>query len=347
MTAEVLVKLAAIMATVALGWLAARFGLLGPLGQGSGGAADDDLRSDRSTPAARGTGPSRIDPAQVLSNAAFYLFVPALLFRTVVRQDLSALPGRTLAAYFVPAALLALVVYLAYRRRAHTHAAAPATRAVAAVYGNAVQMGIPLVAALYGEAGLALHIALVSVHGLVLLTLMTVLVESDLARQNHAATRWDTLRVTARNTLVHPVVLPIVLGLLWNFTGLGLHPVLDQTLQGLSSAVVPLCLVLTGVSLATYGVRDGLRGAVGVAALKLLALPAAVLAVAHGLLGLQGTPLAVLVLMAALPVGNNALIFAQRYGTLQAEATVAIVVSTLAFVATGAMWLAVLGWLAS
>lgn len=345
MTAEVLVKLAAIMATVALGWLAARFGLLGPLGQGSGGAADDDLRPDRSAAHTQGTGPSRIDPAQVLSNAAFYLFVPALLFRTMVRQDLSALPGRTLAAYFVPAALLALAVYLVYRRRAHTHAAAPATRAVSAVYGNAVQMGIPLVAALYGEAGLALHIALVSVHGLVLLTLMTVLVESDLARQNHTATRWDTLRVTARNTLVHPVVLPIVLGLLWNFTGLGLHPVLDQTLLGLGSAVVPLCLVLTGVSLATYGVRDGLRGAIGVAALKLLALPALVLAVAHGLMGLSGTPLAVLVLMAALPVGNNALIFAQRYGTLQAEATVAIVLSTVAFLATGTLWLAVLGWL--
>jgi malonate transporter and related proteins len=348
MTAEVLVKLAAILATVALGWLAARLGLLGPLGQGSGGTADDDLRNERSAAPGAGAGPARIDPAQVLSNAAFYLFVPALLFRTMVRQDLSALPGRTLAAYFVPAVLFGLVVYLVYRRRAQAqaHAAAPATRAVSTVYGNAVQMGIPLVAALYGEAGLALHIALVSVHGLVLLTLMTVLVESDLARLNHAATRWDTLRVTARNTLVHPVVLPIVLGLLWNFTGLGLHPVLDQTLQGLGSAVVPLCLVLTGVSLATYGVRSGLRGAVGVAALKLLVLPAVVLAVAHGLLGLTGTPLAVLVLMAALPVGNNALIFAQRYGTLQAEATVAIVVSTLAFVATGALWLAVLGWLA-
>jgi len=49
--------------------------------------------------------------------------------------------------------------------------------------------------------------------------------------------------------------------------------------------------------------------------------------------------------MAALPVGNNALIFAQRYGTLQAEATVAIVVSTVAFLATGTLWLAVLGWL--
>ena len=33
--------------------------------------------------------------------------------------------------------------------------------------------------------------------------------------------------------------------------------------------------------------------------------------------------------MAALPVGSNALIFSQRYGTLQAETSAAIVFSTL------------------
>ena len=43
-----------------------------------------------------------------------------------------------------------------------------------------------------------------------------------------------------------------------------------------------------------------------------------------------------------LPVGSNALIFAQRYETLQAEATAAIVVSTLAFALTAPLWLAVL-----
>ena len=57
--------------------------------------------------------------------------------------------------------------------------------------------------------------------------------------------------------------------------------------------------------------------------LKLLALPALVLAVAHWGFGLSGLPLSVLVMMAALPVGSNALIFAQRYQTLQAEATAA------------------------
>ena len=320
MTLAVFYKLLAIVFTAALGWVAARRGLLGRLGMGS-------------------------DPALVISNTAFYLFVPALLFRTMVRQDLSALPWRMLAAYFVPALAYTFAVYLWHRRAGLASAAAPATRTVAAVYGNAVQLGIPLAAALFGEDGLALHIALVSVHGLVLLTLLTVLVEADLARHDHSATRWDTLRSTVRNTLIHPVVAPILLGLGWNLTGLGLHPVVDQTLQLLGSAVVPVCLVLIGVSLATYGVRGGLRGAVGVSVLKLLVLPALVLAAAYGVFGLRGTPLSVLVMMAALPVGSNALIFAQRYVTLQAEATVAIVVSTVAFMASAALWLALLGWI--
>jgi predicted permease len=47
-------------------------------------------------------------------------------------------------------------------------------------------------------------------------------------------------------------------------------------------------------------------------------------------------------MMSALPVGSNALIFAQRYGALQAEATAAIVLSTVAFAATAGLWLAVL-----
>jgi len=51
------------------------------------------------------------------------------------------------------------------------------------------------------------------------------------------------------------------------------------------------------------------------------------------------------VMMAALPVGSNALIFAQRYRTLEAETTAATVFSTLAFVVTAPLWLALLAWL--
>ena len=113
-------------------------------------------------------------------------------------------------------------------------------------------------------------------------------------------------------------------------------------LATLAQAVVPLCLVLIGMSLAYYGVKGAARGAVVISVLKLAVLPALVLATAHWGFGLTGLPLAVVVVMAALPVGSNALIFSQRYAALEAEATAAIVFSTVAFVATASVWLAVL-----
>jgi predicted permease len=78
--------------------------------------------------------------------------------------------------------------------------------------------------------------------------------------------------------------------------------------------------------------------------LKLAVLPATVLVAAHWGFGLAGVPLAVAVMMAALPVGSNALIFAQRYETLEAQATASIVLSTLAFSGTAWLWLGVLAW---
>ena len=332
MTLLVLYKLLAIVATIGLGWLALQRGWLAP------GNTSPEVAT------------------QVLGNATMVLFVPALLFRTIVRQDLAALPWRILAAYFVPALAYMLVVYAWHRFRSPRHhkhrvcnhprpaGAEPATRAIAVTYGNAVQLGIPMAAALFGEAGLALHIALVSLHGLVLLTVLTVLAEADLARGNEAASRWVTLRVTVRNTLMHPVVLPVLAGLLWNFTGLGLHPVVDQALLTLGQAAVPMALVLIGASLATHGVRGHLRNAWGMVALKLLVMPAVVLLVAHQVFGLRGMPLSVLVMMAALPAGTNAVIFAGRYQTLLPEVSVAVVMATFAFVATAGLWLVVLGW---
>jgi len=77
-------------------------------------------------------------------------------------------------------------------------------------------------------------------------------------------------------------------------------------------------------------------------AAKLVVQPLAVLLFARYALGLRGVPLAIVVMMAAAPVGSNALIFAQRYQTLPGEVSTAIVLSTLAFVATAPLWIAAL-----
>ena len=327
MTVLVFYKLLAIIATVALGYVAGRMRWLETGAQGS-------------------------DPPRVLGNAAYFFFIPALLFRTSVRLDLQAMPWHTVAAFFVPVMGMMFAVYVWQRssgQAARHGAAAPSVRAISASFGNSVQVGIPLAAALFGEAGLAIHIALVSLHAILLLTVLTVLVELDLARaraqQEDAPSLLASLRQTLRNTIVHPVVLPVLAGLLWNLTGWGLHPAVDEALAVLAAAVVPVCLALIGLNLAYVGLKGSVRGAVVISMFKLLVLPAGVLAVAHWGFGLTGLPLSVVVVMAALPVGSNALIFSQRYDTLEAEATAATVISTLAFTVTAALWLGVLAWL--
>jgi len=94
-------------------------------------------------------------------------------------------------------------------------------------------------------------------------------------------------------------------------------------------------------------VRGAAKGAIVLSVLKLLVLPAVVLAIGHWGMGLDGLALAVVVMAASLPVGSNALIFSQRYETLEAEATAAIVFSTFAFVLTAPFWLTVLSYLMS
>lgn len=335
MTLAVLYKLLAIFFTVTLGWFAGRMRWLG---QAVGGT----------------------DPGRMLGNAAYFIFVPALLFRTTARLDVAAMPWATVAAFFVPALAMLLAVYALARWRgrsavtaggdldaAERAAAAPAARAIAVIFGNSVQVGIPVAAALFGERGLGLHIALVSLHALVLLSVLTLLAELDLAhvRARHAggAGLWRTLSGTVRNTVIHPVVLPVLAGLVWNATGWPLPGALDETLQLLGTAVAPLCLVLIGVSLAYTSVAGAIGSAVAITLLKLLALPALVLGVAHWGFGLAGLPLQVTVMMAALPTGSNALIFAQRYRSHEAEATTAIVLSTFGFVASAPLWLALSG----
>lgn len=320
MTLSLLYKLLAIVGVVGLGWLVGR---------------------------ARWLGPVEADPARVLSNVAFYLFAPALLFRTTARLDLGSLPWGMLVAFFVPVLGVLLVVYLWQRWRLPASGlpvAAPAVRAITATFGNSVQIGIPLAAALFGEAGLGLHLTLVSVHALVLLTVLTALVELDLARDSHGQDLLRTLRSTLRNTVVHPVVLPVLAGLGWNALGWPLPEPVDEILQVLGSAVVPLCLTLIGMSLAYLGLPRPLHTALGMSVLKLLVLPSVVWLVARWGFGLQGVPLGVVVILACLPAGSNALLFSQRYRALEAETTAAVVLSTLAVVLVVPLWMAVLSW---
>ncbi len=72
--------------------------------------------------------------------------------------------------------------------------------------------------------------------------------------------------------ITNPVVAGILLGTGFGFTGVPLPRMLSETLGLMSQAAVPLSLIVLGMGLAEYGVSEGWRESVALAALKLAGL---------------------------------------------------------------------------
>lgn len=299
MTPVVLTALLPVVALIGAGWLLARIGWIGA------------------------------GVTKPLSTLAFMVLTPVLLFRTMSRVDVAHLDVTPALAYIGALGLTfgAMLLWRGLNRTA-------AVLALAVTYSNAVMIGIPLIGLAWGEAGLVTLLTLIPVHSLVLLTTATVVLEFALAREQAgvapgAARRpWQVGLRAAGSALLHPVPLPIIVGLLFAQTGLLLPSWLDQVMRWIGNAFGPLALLLVGFALASSSVGSQLRHALLLCSVKNLVMP--LLCVVLGrLLGMQGVPFAVLVVTAALPIGANVFLFSQRYGVAQELVTASVALSTV------------------
>ncbi|MEQ1660536.1 MAG: AEC family transporter [Hylemonella sp.] len=266
----------------------------------------------------------RAESVKDLSNLVFLVLTPALMFRTMGKVDVKQLELLPLATYFVAVFILFGVNLLCQglNRRA-------AVLALASTFSNTVMIGIAFIGLAYGEAGLVVLLALLSLHAVVLLTAGTVILELAVAREAAVAeprAMWRTVLSAVRNAVIHPVPLPIIAGLLFAQTGWAIPEVVDRPLQWLGNAFGPLALLLVGVTLAGTTVGPHLRGALNLTLVKNLLMPALVAGLGL-LMGLSGLPLVVMIVTAALPMGANVFLFSQRYAVAEELVTASVIVS--------------------
>lgn len=273
-----------------------------------------------------------IKPASVkdLVDLVFLLLSPALLFRTMAQVRLEQLDFAPVAAYFVAVAVIfgGTLLVAGFHRRG-------VVMALAGTFSNTVMIGIALVNLMFGAQGLVIMLTLVSVHALVLLTAATLVLELAVQREQSVAAAtggsfrgWlSTLLRVFKSTVLHPVPLPIIVGLLYAQLGWGIAPVIDKPLGLLAQSFAPMALVLVGITLAHTAVGPQWRGALGLAGVKNLLHPLLVWLLCL-LLGVQGLPMTVMVVAAALPIGSNVFLFSQRYGVAQELITASVFVST-------------------
>ena len=277
--------------------------------------------------------------AQELSRLAFSVFGPALLFRTMCHVDSATLVLQPLAVYLLSAMGLYWAMWWCWGRNL-----AAAMWAMATMFSNTVALGIPLVGYVYGPPGLVVLFTLISVHSLVLVTMITVHLEWHRA-QTHipqsgvaaSAALWPTLILALRQSIFHPVPLPILLGLAFSQTGLIIPEALDRPLQWLGAAFGPMALLLVGINLAQVWRASASandkpqpwRKPIELTVLKNMVFPLCVGLVGWAV-GLQGVPWAVMVLAAALPVGANVFLVSQRYALEREAITLGMSISTVA-----------------
>ncbi|MGX7708049.1 AEC family transporter [Methylobacterium sp. Gmos1] len=265
-----------------------------------------------------------------LTSLIFWILLPSLLFLSIVG---SRTPPRldVIVLYFAVALPLFAVSVLGGIALMRMTVAQAALFGLNAAFGNTVLLGIPIVGAIWGAAGLAILLSIIAAHSLLLLPAATVLVELD--RGEHRRSLVRTVRDTVVGSLKNPIISSIMAATAWNWTGLPVPEALRRILELLAQAAPALALISLGASLPVLR-----RGNVGPPVFAAVAIKLAVMPLCMGLAVAAASvpqPAAIImVVTAALPTGANAFLLAHRSGAMMEVSAATVVVATVVSVAT-------------
>ena len=273
-----------------------------------------------------------------LNKFVFALAAPALLFRNVALTEFPTVIPWGLWGSYYGAMLATMAISMAVARLALSKQT-PSERVIfgfGSSFSNTVMLGIPIILTAFGPAaGLPLFLVL-AFHGLLIFTV--ALIGLELTANPSLSVR-GFLPKLARAMSGQQVILGLLGGVIWNFTGLGLAPPVDRFLDLLGGAAIPVALVAVGGKLAHIAWHDSLGSAVFISIFKLGVHPLLVFCAAHYLFALEPVFTATITLLAAMPTGVFTAVFATEYKTAEADASSTIVVSTLLGAVTIAFWL--------
>jgi predicted permease len=276
----------------------------------------------------------------LLSEFAFKILIPALLFRAMATMAPPAQPPWLLAGAYISGVVIiwivATIAALVLLRR--PAADAPAI-AFASVFGNGLLLGIPVILSAFGPDA-ATPIAILLVCDTTFLWLLGTL-HMELTLRGVGGSLGQLSR-TMFDLLRNPIIAPVIIGTLWRWAGLGLPSTFDKLLTLLGSAAIPVSLTALGMTLARYKLSGQATTLVLIVVLKLIAFPAVVLWLGLYVFGLTPLWAGTLAIFTSMPVGANAFIFASRYDRAVGSASAAVAVSVLLSVLTVTAMLALL-----
>ncbi|MFQ0995253.1 AEC family transporter [Gilliamella sp. BG2] len=195
--------------------------------------------------------------------------------------------------------------------------------AMGGIYTNTVFVGIPIIKMLLGEKAIPIVAIIVIFNALILWTLATVSIEFVQMGKFSGRSFIKALKNVSKN----PIIIGIFTGIVVNYIGLPMPKFINQSTKMVSDMTAPLSLIVLGMGLAEYKIRDKLLITTSICILKLAALPI-VTYIMGKLLGLPTLELQVVVLLSSVSIAINCYMMARQFEVLQGPIASSLLIST-------------------
>ena len=253
--------------------------------------------------------------SQTLSQLAIYILSPALIIDSLYRTTLSA---QSTVGLIVGFAITSLLLYLMVWGLGKILKLTPLIQkslVASTLFPNTGNLGLPLITFALGAAGLE--------RAVVYLIASSILISGV----GPALITGGGIGFGLRYSLKLPLFWAILAGLILRLLSVKLPLGLDQGIQQLGMAAIPVALIILGTQLASTRFSVGIYEACA-AAMRLLGAPLIAYAVGQ-VLRLEQLDMQVLVLQSAMPTAVNSVVLVTEFGGDAPRVARTVVVSTL------------------
>lgn len=266
--------------------------------------------------------------------------IPCLLFRAISTIDLSTgFDPRLLASFYGSAAACFIIGLIGARLLFKREWEDCVVIGFAALFSNAMLLGLPITDRAYGPDNLVGNYAIIAFHAPFCYALGITTMEF---MRHRGKSGRAILAAVVKSVFRNALIVGILLGFWFNLTGWRVPALVDDALEMIVRAALPGALFALGGVLVRYRPEGDLRAIAFVCAISLIVHPVLVYSVGSAV-GLPEDLFRSAVLTAAMAPGFNAYIFSNVYGRAKRVAASSVLIATASSAFSVWGWLLILG----
>ncbi|WP_334322288.1 AEC family transporter [Gilliamella apicola] len=259
-----------------------------------------------------------------LTKFTFYIAFPIMLFQIMSHfSEQSEIDIKLLLVFFGGSFIVFAIGCLIASKIFKLNGSQSTLFAMGGIYTNTVFVGIPIIKMLLGDQAIPIVAIIVIFNALILWTLATVSIEFVQMGKLSGRSFIKALKNVSKN----PIIIGIFTGIAVNYIGLPIPNFINQSTKMVSDMTAPLSLIVLGMGLAEYKIRNQFLITGSICILKLAILPIVTYIVGK-LLGLPTLELQVVVLLSSVSIAINCYMMARQFEVLQGPIASSLLIST-------------------